>query len=83
MNQWEVVAAALGFAFIPCLGVCALAGVTSGLAALEVAGVLSTTVLMVLSEGLQRQSFVDLALVFALLSLVGALAFARLMERDL
>jgi multisubunit Na+/H+ antiporter MnhF subunit len=83
MNQWEVVAAVLGVALIACLGVCALAGVMHGLAALEVAGMLLTTVLMALSEGLQRQSFVDLAIVFALLSLVGALAFARLMERDL
>jgi multisubunit Na+/H+ antiporter MnhF subunit len=83
LNQWEIVAAALGAGLIPCLAVCVLAGVAHALAALELGGVLLTTILLALSEGLQRQPFVDLAIVFALLSLIGALAFARLMERDL
>lgn len=83
MNEWEVVAAVLAGALAPCLAVAALAKVESGLVALEVAGTLLTTALMVLSEGLQRQSFVDLAVTFVLLSLVGALVFARLLERDL
>jgi multisubunit Na+/H+ antiporter MnhF subunit len=38
---------------------------------------------MALCEGLHRQPFIDLALLFALLSMLGAFAFARLMERDL
>ena len=38
---------------------------------------------MLLVDGLQRQPFIDLAFAFALLSMVGALAFARLMEEDL
>jgi multicomponent Na+:H+ antiporter subunit F len=83
MNEWEIAAIVLAGALVPCLGVCFLAGATHALAALEVASTLLTTVLMLLSEGFQRQPFIDLALVFALLSLVGALAFARLMERDL
>jgi multisubunit Na+/H+ antiporter MnhF subunit len=83
VNQWEIVAAVLGAGLIPCLAVCALAGVTHALAALELGGVLLTTILLALSEGLQRQPFIDLALIFALLSLIGSLAFARLMERDL
>ncbi len=83
MNEWELVAAVLGLGLLPCLAVCALADVASGLVALEVASVLLTTILMVLSEGFARQPFIDLALTFALLSLVGALAFARLLERDL
>jgi multisubunit Na+/H+ antiporter MnhF subunit len=44
---------------------------------------LATTVLMLLSEGYHRQPFIDLAVVLAAVSLVGALAFARMMERDL
>ena len=83
MNQWEVVAAVLGAAFIPCLVVCVRSGVTSALAALELGAVLLTTILLALCEGLQRQPFVDLAVVFALLSLIGGLVFARMMERDL
>ncbi|HWE34743.1 MAG TPA: monovalent cation/H+ antiporter complex subunit F [Solirubrobacteraceae bacterium] len=83
MNEWTVVALVLIVALVPCLAVCVLAGATHALAAYEVASTLLTTVLMLLSEGFHRQPFVDLAIVFALMSIVGALAFARLMERDL
>ena len=81
MNEWEIAAAVLGFALIPCLGACLLAGVGGALAALEMAGVLVTTILVLLAEGFHRQSFVDLAVVLAPMALVGALVFARLMER--
>jgi multisubunit Na+/H+ antiporter MnhF subunit len=83
VNEWEIAAAVLGFALIPCLGVCLLAGVGDALAALEVAGVLVTTILVLLAEGFHRQSFIDLAVVLAPMALVGALTFARLMERNL
>jgi multisubunit Na+/H+ antiporter MnhF subunit len=42
-----------------------------------------STILMLLAEGFHRQPFIDLAVVFAPMSLVGALVFARLMERNL
>lgn len=83
MNEWEIAAAVLGAAVIPCLGVCLLTGAMRALVAFELAGTLVTTVLMLLSEGFHRQPFVDLALLLALLSVVGAMAFARLMEKDL
>lgn len=83
MNEWEIAAAALGFALIPCLGVCLLASAPHGLVALELSGVLVTTILMLLSEGFQRQPFIDLAVVLAPMALIGSLAFARLMERHL
>ncbi len=83
MNQWEIVAAVLAAGLLPCLWVCVRAGATHGLVALEVASTLLSTTLMALSEGLQRQPCVDLALVFALVAAIGAFAFARFMERDL
>jgi len=83
MNEWEIAAAALGAAIIPCLAVCALTGAMRALAAFEVAGTLAASALMLLAEGFHRQPFIDLALLLALLSIVGAMAFARLMERDL
>jgi multisubunit Na+/H+ antiporter MnhF subunit len=83
MNEWEIAAAVLAFALIPCLGVCVLAPAPDGLVALEIAGVLVTTILMLLAEGFHRQPFMDLAVVLAPMSLVGSLTFARLMERDL
>jgi multisubunit Na+/H+ antiporter MnhF subunit len=83
MNEWEVVAAVLAAIVIPCLAVAVLAGVTDALAALELAGTLMSAALMALCEGIHRQPFVDLALLFAVLSMVGVLVFARLIESDL
>ncbi|MHB8657976.1 MAG: monovalent cation/H+ antiporter complex subunit F [Solirubrobacteraceae bacterium] len=83
MNKWELAATILSVALLPCLGVCLLAGAAHGLAAFEVASTLGASVLLVLSAGFQRQPFVDLAITLAVLSIVGALAFARLMEHDL
>jgi multisubunit Na+/H+ antiporter MnhF subunit len=83
MTVWALAAVVLICAMLPCLVVCVVAGATHALAAVEVASTLLTSVLMVLSEGYHRQPFIDLAVVFALLATVGALAFARLMEREL
>lgn len=80
MNEWEVAATALGFALIPCGAVAFLATAPHGIAALQLAGVLLSTILMLLSEGFHRQPFIDLAVIFALMALVGGLTFARLIE---
>jgi multisubunit Na+/H+ antiporter MnhF subunit len=83
MNEWLLAAAVLGFALIPCMAVTLFRPAPHGLAALQVASVLLATILMLLSEGFRRQPFIDLAVVFAPLSMVGSLTFARLMEREL
>jgi len=83
VNEWEIVAAILAAALLPCLGVCALARVADGLVAMEIAGTLVVTILMVLAEGLQRQPFIDLALTLAILTILATLAIARLLEHDL
>ncbi len=83
MNEWEIAAAVVGGALIPCLGVCAMCSSMDGLVALELAGTLLASALMALCEGFHRQPFIDLALLFALVTMLGAFVFARLMERDL
>jgi multisubunit Na+/H+ antiporter MnhF subunit len=83
VNEWEIAATVLGFALIPCVLVTLLLPPPHGLAAVEVAAVLVSTILVLLSEGFHRQPFVDLAVVFAPMALVGSLVFARLMERNL
>jgi multicomponent Na+:H+ antiporter subunit F len=83
MNEWEIAAAVLAVALIPCMVVCLLCPPPTGLVALEIASVLVSTVLMLLSEGFHRQPFVDLAVILAPMSLVGSLTFARVMERHL
>jgi multisubunit Na+/H+ antiporter MnhF subunit len=83
MNEWLLGAAVLAVCLIPCAAVCFYAGPLSGLAALQVAGGLTTSILILLSESFRRQPFIDLAVVFAGLTVVGGIAFARLMEREL
>jgi multisubunit Na+/H+ antiporter MnhF subunit len=83
VNEWEIAAAVLGFALIPCAGVALLAAPPHGLAAMQVSSILLSTILILLSEGFHRQPFVDLAVVFAPMSIVGSFVFARMMERDL
>jgi multisubunit Na+/H+ antiporter MnhF subunit len=83
MNKWEIAAAVVGGAIVPCLAVCALTEVLSAVVAMELAGTLLASTLMLLCEGFHRQPFIDLALVFAVMSILGALAFVRLMEKDL
>ena len=83
MNYWLAAAAALTVCLVPCAVVCMRAGRLAGLAALELAGSLTTGILMLLAESYRRQPFIDLALVFGALSVIGAIVFARLMEQDL
>jgi multisubunit Na+/H+ antiporter MnhF subunit len=83
MNEWLIAATVLIAALIVCGGVCFFVDPLHGLVALEVAGVVATTILLLLAEGMHRQSFVDVALVFVVLTLAGSLMFARLMERRL
>jgi multisubunit Na+/H+ antiporter MnhF subunit len=81
MNEWLVAALVLLVLLVGCGAVAALTDPLSGLIALEVAGVVAITALLVLAEAMRRESFVDLALVAAFLSLPGALMFVRLLER--
>jgi multisubunit Na+/H+ antiporter MnhF subunit len=83
MSQWLLGAAVLGVCLVPCAAVCFFAGPLSALAALQVAGSLTTGILILLAEAYRRQPFIDLALVLAMLSVVGGIIFARILERDL
>jgi multisubunit Na+/H+ antiporter MnhF subunit len=83
MNEWLVAATALIVGIGPCLALCLAGKPVDGLVALELAGTLTCAALLLLSEGFHRQSFVDLAVVFAALNFAGGLAFARMLERRL
>jgi multicomponent Na+:H+ antiporter subunit F len=83
MSGWEIAAAVLIAALVPCLVVGLRGRACDGLAAVELAGTLACTVLMVLSQAYGRQPFLDLAVILAVLGNVGALAIARLMEGQL
>lgn len=52
-----------------------------GLVALNIGGDIATLVLLLLAAGTGREPFFDLAVVSAVLSFAGSLAYARFMER--
>jgi multisubunit Na+/H+ antiporter MnhF subunit len=83
MSQWLLGAAVLAVCLVPCAAVCFYAGPLSGLAAMQVAGGLTTSILILLAEAFRRQPFIDLAVVFAVLVVVGGIIFARMIEGDL
>lgn len=84
MNEWVLAAVLILIGgIVPCGVVCFLAPAVEALVALELAGSLAAVALLLIAEGLHRQPFADLAIVLAGLSFVGAVAFARFLERDL
>ena len=82
MNSYYLVAAAALLAQIgPLLIFSVKANPEDGLVALNVGGDIATLVLLLLAAGTGRQPFFDLAIVSAVLSFAGGLAYARFLER--
>jgi multisubunit Na+/H+ antiporter MnhF subunit len=81
MNAWLIAATALIVTLLPCVWVCVRQGPLDALVALELASTITTLVLLALAQGYRRDPFMDLALVSAVLSFAGALAFVRFLER--
>jgi multicomponent Na+:H+ antiporter subunit F len=78
---WLIAGAVLLAGAFPLLWVCLRGSILEALVAVELAGTITTLVLLVIAEGTHRQPFFDLAVVSALLSFGGGLAFARFLER--
>jgi multisubunit Na+/H+ antiporter MnhF subunit len=81
MNVWMIATTVLLTGLLPCLWVAMRGSIISALAALELASTITTLALLMIAQGLRRDPFVDLALVSAILSFAGALAFVRFLER--
>jgi multisubunit Na+/H+ antiporter MnhF subunit len=81
MNAWLVGTTVLLTGLLPCLWVAMRGSIVSALAALELASTITTLALVTIAQGLQRDPFMDLALVSAILSFAGALTFVRFLER--
>jgi multicomponent Na+:H+ antiporter subunit F len=81
VNEWEIAALVLLVAMLPLGVVCVRSAAIDGLVALQVGGTNAAIVLLLLAEGMHRQPFGDLALVLAVMSFVGSVAFAHFLER--
>jgi multicomponent Na+:H+ antiporter subunit F len=81
LNEWLLSASVLLVGGLVPLAVAAVtADAISGAAALNLAGPVTAVILLLLSEGLHRQPFVDLAVVLAIVSFVGSVIVARFLE---
>lgn len=83
MNVWLWGATALMLGFIPCGWIALSASRVDALVALQIAGTLTTLVLVLLSEGFNRASYMGLALVLPFAGFVGSLFTARMLARHL
>jgi multicomponent Na+:H+ antiporter subunit F len=82
MTEWEIAAAVLVVALVPCGAVCLRASFAEGLAATQLAGTVTALALLVIAEAQQRQPFASLALALVILTFAGNLVFARFLERQ-
>jgi multisubunit Na+/H+ antiporter MnhF subunit len=82
VNVWIWAATAVLICFLPCLLVMIRAPAMDRLVALEMAGILTIIVLILLSVGFRQPSFLDLALSLAFLSFVSGLVFIKFLEQS-
>lgn len=82
MNAFTLAALCLLAGFVPLGYVCLRAPrELDGVVALQLAGTLTTLILLCLAEGFHRSSYFDLPVVCAVLTLVSGLVFARFFGR--
>jgi multisubunit Na+/H+ antiporter MnhF subunit len=80
VNGWLWAAAALVAALVPLVVVCVRLPAPEGVVAIEAAGVDAVLALLLIAQGTGREPFGDLALVLAVVSFVGAIAYLRFVE---
>jgi multicomponent Na+:H+ antiporter subunit F len=83
MNIWLAAAIAVGGCLTVCADLCLRGSVERRLVGLELASMLATILLVLLTVGFHRLPFIDLPLALAIMSLGGCLVFARFLERHL
>ncbi len=83
MNVWMIAAIALLFALVPCGWVAMTASVHKRLVALEMAGILCTLELVLLTMAFQRMPMMDLAVALSLMSFGAGMVFAHFLAQNL
>ena len=83
MNVWLWGATALLVGLVPCGWIAMRETRMDALAALELAGTITTLVLVLLAQGFDRASYYTVPVALAFLSFVGALLITRFLGRHL
>jgi multicomponent Na+:H+ antiporter subunit F len=81
VNPWLLSAAVLLIGLIPCLLVAARGRHADGVAALQLAGIVASLAILLLAVGFDRAIYADAAVLIALLSFAGSMAFVRYIQR--
>ena len=81
MNAFEIAALALVTGFVPLLWVCLREREIDGVVALELAGALTTLILVCLAEGYHRGIYMGVAVVCAAVTWISGIVFARFLGR--
>jgi multicomponent Na+:H+ antiporter subunit F len=81
VNSWLIAATVLLGGLVPCGFVIVRASPLDALAALELAGAVTTLALLCLAQGFHRSSYFVLPLVLSVLSLGGNLVYVRFFRR--
>jgi multisubunit Na+/H+ antiporter MnhF subunit len=82
MNQWLWAASALTVGLAALLVVALRGRRIDGVIALEAAGADAALIMLLLSQGTDRQPFADLAIVLAVMSFTGSIVYLRFMDGD-
>jgi multisubunit Na+/H+ antiporter MnhF subunit len=80
VNGWLWAASALVAMLVPLAILCGRLPAPEGIVAIEAAGIDAILALLLVAQGTGRQPFGDLALVLAVVSFVGAVAYLRFVE---
>ena len=83
MNVWLLAGAAVMAALLPCADMCLRGSPERRLVGLEMASLLVTIAMVLLTVGFGRSIFIDLPLTLAIMSFGGGLVFARFLEKHL
>lgn len=83
MNMWMIASIAMLFALIPCGWLALTASVQKRLVAVEMAGILCTLELVLLTMAFNRMPMMDLAVALSLLSFGAGMVFAHFLARSL
>jgi multisubunit Na+/H+ antiporter MnhF subunit len=81
VNAFVLAATALMILIAPLLAFAVFAPAIDGVVALSLVGTLSTLAALCLAEGLHRSFTYDVAVVAAVMTVIGALVFARFLGR--
>lgn len=83
MNFWMVMATATGASLIPCAWTCLRGSPERRLVGLEMAALVITIVMVLVTIGEGRLIFMDIPLTLAVLAFGAGLVFARFLEKHL